>query len=177
MRNCTRVTPRLEWLAALAVKMHNEGGGEAMIGVKENTIVQLLSRDESCVPAAGHRQRLPAPSLQMIYRVVHRPNTDPPWVLRVMGSVDSRTSGELLAKIELLLGANHISRLILDLDGVAHMGSSGVGALLAGLRDSQKRHVRFTLCGLSRSVHHLLVRTRLSNLFEIWPTVEQALCR
>ena len=148
-----------------------------MIGVKENTIVQLLSSDESCAAAVGHRERLTAPSLRMIYRVVHRRNTDPPWVLRVMGCVDSRTSEELLAKIELLLGANHISRLILDLDGVAHMDSSGVGALLVGLRDSQKRHVRFTLCGLSKSVHHLLERTRLSSLFEIWPTVEEALRR
>jgi anti-anti-sigma factor len=163
-------------LADLAMKMHNDGGGEAMIGVKDDTIVPLFSRDESCVPAAG-RKRLPAASLQMIYKVIHRPNTGPLWVLRVMGGIDSRTSGELLAKIELLLGANHISRLILDLDGVAHMDSSGVGALLAGLRVSQRQQVKFTLCGLSKSVHQLLLRTRLSSLFEIWPTVEQALRR
>jgi anti-sigma B factor antagonist len=165
-------------LAALALKMHNEGGGkEAMSHVKENTIVQLLSRGEICVPAAGHPEHLPAPSLQMIYKVVHRPNTGPVWILRVMGGVDSRTSGELLAKIERLLGANHISRLVLDLDGVGHMDSSGVGALLAGLRVSQRQHVKFTLCGLGKSVHHLLERTRLSGLFEIWPTVEEALRR
>ena len=147
-----------------------------MIRVNENTVVQLPSRGKIGAPAAGHRESLPAPSLQMIYKVVHRPNISPIWILHVTGSVDSRASGKLLAKIQALLGANHISRLILDLDDVAHMDSSGVGALLAGLRDSQKQLVRFTLCGLSKSVYHLLVRTRLPGLFEMRPTVEQALC-
>jgi anti-anti-sigma factor len=93
------------------------------------------------------------------------------YLLRAVGDVDSRTSQNLLAKIELLLGSSHLSHLILHLDGVAHMDSSGVGALLAGLRGSQKQHVRFTLCGLRKALHDLLLRTRLTGLFEIRPTV------
>ena len=148
-----------------------------MIGVKENTVVALLSRDEIGVPELGHREYLPAASLQMICNVVHRPNAGPCWILRVVGGVDSRTSGELLAKIELLLRADQPSRLILDLDEVAHMDSSGIGALLAGLRDSQEQHVRFTLCGLRKSLHDMMERTRLASLFEIRPTAEEALRR
>ena len=148
-----------------------------MTRVEENTVVELLSRDEIAVPASEHREYFLGASLQMSCAVVHRQNGAPSWILRVAGSVDSGTSGELLAKIELLLGAEHLSRLILDLEGVARMDSSGVGVLLAGLRDSQKQQVRFTLCGLRRSLHHMLERTRLASLFEIRPTVEAALCR
>ena len=58
---------------------------------------------------------------------------------------------------------------------MAHKDSSGVGALLTGLRDSQKQHVRFTLCSLRKSLHDMLERTRLAGFFEIRQTVEEAL--
>ena len=147
-----------------------------MIRVMENTAVPLLSRSEIDVPVCRHREYVPAASLQVTCKVIHRSDADPCWILRVVGGVDFRSSGELLSKIELLLGADHESHLILDLDGVAHMDSSGVGALMAGLRNSQKQHVRFTLCGLRKSLHDMLRRTRLASLFEIQPTVEEALC-
>jgi anti-sigma B factor antagonist len=148
-----------------------------MTRVRENTVVPLLSRGEIGVPASGYREYLPAASLQMICSEGHLPNASPCWILRIVGGVDSRTSGELLSKIERLLGANHVSRLILDLGDVTHMDSSGVGALLAGLRDSRKQHVRFTLCGLRKSLRDMLERTRLAGLFEIRLTVEEALRR
>jgi anti-anti-sigma factor len=148
-----------------------------MTCVEGTTVVSQLSRGEIGVPAAGHDDYLPAASLQMISSVVHRPNTGPCWILRIVGGVDSRTSGELLSTIERLLGADHLSHLILGLDGVARMDSSGVGALVAGLRDCQEQHVRFTLCGLPKSIRDMLERTRLAGLFEVRLTVEEALRR
>jgi anti-anti-sigma factor len=146
-----------------------------MSRLNENTVVQLPSQIGA--PAAGRREYLPAASLQMICQVVYRPNIGPIWILHVAGGVDSRASEELLAKIERLLGVVHLSRLILDLGGVTHMDSSGVGALLACLRGSENQHVRFTLCGLPKPLHGMLERTRLSSLFETLPTVEEALRR
>jgi anti-sigma B factor antagonist len=89
--------------------------------------------------------------------------------------VDCTTSGELREEIDQLLTVDHPDRLILDLEGVTHMDSSGLGTLLAGLRNANKRHVRFTLSGLNRSLCHTLERTRLYSLFEIRPTVKEAL--
>ena len=79
-----------------------------MIRVTENTSVRLLSRGPIDVPASGaFVSILPAASLQVICKVVHRLDADLCWILRVVGGVDSRISGELLSKIELLLGADH----------------------------------------------------------------------
>jgi anti-anti-sigma factor len=109
--------------------------------------------------------------------VVHRQDAGTAGVLRVTGNVDSGTSDELLHTIEHFLGADPLSRLILNLEDVGRMDSSGIGALLAGLRDAEKEHVRFTLCGLRKPLREMLERTRLASLFEIRPTVEEALCR
>ena len=142
----------------------------------EETVFSWFSHDEMGVRPHGSAH-LPAPSLQMSCEVVDKQTADPCWVLRVVGGVDARTSDELLAKIERLLEANQLSRLILDLEGVARMDSSGIGALLAGLRDSENQHVRLTLCGLRKSLRDMLERMRLASLFEIRPTVEEVLCR
>jgi anti-sigma B factor antagonist len=146
-----------------------------MIRAEQDTVLPLPSRDGI---AAGARlaKYFPALPLQMRCEMVPGHNTRTCWILHVVGTVDSRTSEELLEKIELLLGAGNQSRLIVDLDGVVYMDSSGVGALLAGLRGSQNRQVRLTLCGLRKPLHDILERTRLAGLFEIRPTVEQALC-
>lgn len=146
-----------------------------MIRAEQDTALPLPSRHDI---GAGARlaEYFPAQPVQMRCEMVHRQNARTCWVLHVAGTVDSRTSEELLEKIELLLGAGNQSRLIVELDGVGHMDSSGVGALLAGLRDSQNRQARFTLCGLRKPLHDILERTRLAGLFEIRPTVEQALC-
>ena len=143
-----------------------------MIRAEENTIVSLAAHDDIAVRRFG--QYNPAPSLQMSCAVLHRRNSGASRVLRLAGSFDSGTSDELLATIELLLATDHLSRLIIDLEGVARLDSSGVGVLLTALRDSQKRGVRFTLCGLPKPLHIMLERMRLKTLFEIRTTLEEA---
>lgn len=143
-----------------------------MIRAEENTIVSWAAHENTAVRRLGRYN--PASSLQMSCAVIHRPNSGASRVLRLSGSVDSGTSDELLATIELLLATDHLSSLIIDLEGVARMDSSGVGVLLTALRDSQKRGVRFTLCGLPTPLHTMLERMRLKALFEIRTTLEEA---
>jgi anti-sigma B factor antagonist len=137
---------------------------------------QLLSREEGGTRMKADREGAPGGSLQMSRHAIHPgPDGRTPWIVRVAGEVDCTTSGELRQEIDQLLTVDHPDRLILDLEGVTHMDSSGLGTLLAGLRDANKRHVRFTLSGLNRSLRHTLERTRLYSLFEIRPTVHEAL--
>ena len=143
-----------------------------MIRAEENTLVSLAGHDDIAVRRLG--QYIPTSSLQMSCAVLQRPHSGVSRILRIGGSVDSRTSDELLATIELLLATNHLSSVIIDLEGVARMDSSGVGVLLTALRDSQKRGVRFTLCGLPKPLHTMLERMRLKTLFEIRTTLEEA---
>jgi anti-anti-sigma factor len=142
-----------------------------MMRAEENTIVSSAAYDDIAVRRLG--QYTPASSLQMSCAVLHKPNAWVSRILRIAGSIDSGTSDELLAKIELLLGTDHLSRLIVDLEGVARMDSSGVGVLLTALRDSQKQGVRFTLCGLPKPLYIMLERMRLAHLFEIRTTLDE----
>jgi len=147
-----------------------------MTRVDGNSPVQLLSREEGGARMKDDREGAPGGSLQMSRHAIHPgPDGRTPWIVRVAGEVDCTTSGELREEIDQLLTVDQPDRLILDLEGVTHMDSSGLGTLLAGLRDANKRQVRFTLSGLNRSLRHTLERTRLYSLFEIRPTVQEAL--
>jgi anti-sigma B factor antagonist len=163
-------------LAALAARLHKKiEGGETMIRADQNTIVALHARDEIAVRGRALYGSRPDSCLHVSCDVVHRQDAGASGVLRVTGNVDSGTSDELLDTIELFLGSDSLSRLILNLEDVQRMDSSGIGVLLASLRDAQKEHVRFTLCGLRRPLREMLERTRLASLFDIRPTVEEAL--
>ena len=96
-------------------------------------------------------------------------------VVSVVGDVNWTTSGKLRARINELLTVDHPARIILDLKDVARIDSSGIGVLLGGLREASKKSVRFTLSGLRDAPRRLLERTHLNMLFDIHPTVDEAL--
>ena len=96
-------------------------------------------------------------------------------VVSVAGYIDWTNSGELHAAIHQALTRDRLARLVVDLHGVTHIDSSGLGTLLDGLRESQHKSVRFILCGLENSLRRVLERTRLNTVFEIRPTRQEAL--
>jgi anti-sigma B factor antagonist len=99
----------------------------------------------------------------------------PSWVVHVSGNVDWTTSSQLRDEVSSLIRSVRPSRVILDLAGVTHLDSSGIGALLASLRDANQRHVAVRLAALSSSLRGLLERTQLHTVFDIRPTVQDAL--
>lgn len=108
--------------------------------------------------------------------VIHIETADhrPASVVCVRGDIDLRSSGQLRAEIDDVL-AEERPFLILDLNGMAHIDSSGIGTLLEGLRKASQRRVPFFLCGLNDAARRTLERTRLNRLFDICRTVEEAL--
>lgn len=96
-------------------------------------------------------------------------------VVHVQGDVDMNTSREVRAVILDLMENQGQQRVILDLRGARHVDSSGVASFIEGLREGKKRNVRFILCGLNEAPRHVLDVTCLSRVFEITPTVEEAL--
>jgi anti-anti-sigma factor len=99
----------------------------------------------------------------------------PFWVVHVAGNVDWTTSSQLRDEVGSLIRSVRPSRVILDLAGVTHVDSSGIGALLASLRDANLKHVTVRLAALSCSLRGLLARTQLDTIFDIRPTVQDAL--
>lgn len=98
-------------------------------------------------------------------------------VVHVQGDVDVKTSPELRAVILDLIENRGQQRVILDLSRAPHVDSSGVASFVEALREAKKRNARFILCGLNKAPRHVLDVTRLRNVFEITPTVEEALGR
>ena len=64
--------------------------------------------------------------------------------------------------------------LILELDGVTQMDSSGVGVLMELASRAEKAGLPLRICGLQKGPRSLLQRTRLDKMFYICTTVEEA---
>lgn len=90
--------------------------------------------------------------------------------------LDALNSGELRDRILGLLEAGG-QRLVVDLSGVSFIDSSGLGALLSGYKNANLRSGEFILAGLQPRVQSMFELTRLHRVFDIFPTVEDALAR
>jgi len=96
-------------------------------------------------------------------------------VVSVAGDIDWESSAVLHTAINQALTRNRLTQLVVDLKDVSRIDSSGLGTLVEGLREAKQRSVRFVLCGLENSLRRVLERTRLSTLFDIRPTRQEAL--
>jgi anti-sigma B factor antagonist len=96
-------------------------------------------------------------------------------VVHVQGDIDLKTSPEVRSAILDLFENRGQERVILDLKGVNYIDSSGIASLVEGLQQAKKRKARFILSGLNEAPRHVLDLTRLTNVFEITETVEEAL--
>jgi anti-sigma B factor antagonist len=94
-------------------------------------------------------------------------------IVDVAGDIDMSTSPGF--RKTLLDSLKQTSRLIVNLREVRYVDSSGIASLvevLKAARDTQKRLVLF---GLNKAVQEVLQLTRLSKIFEIRDTEEEAL--
>lgn len=96
-------------------------------------------------------------------------------LLRVQDErLDAHNSSELKTYLQRLL-ENGANTLVLDLSKVRFIDSSGLGALLSGYKNATLRHAGFLLAGLQPRVYSMFELTRLERVFDIYPTIEDAL--
>lgn len=88
--------------------------------------------------------------------------------------LDAHNSGELKNQMLNLFeeGKNHI---VIDLQDVRFVDSSGLGALVSGFKNASARNGNLKLCGLQPQVKSMFELTRLHRVFEIFPGTEEAL--
>jgi anti-sigma B factor antagonist len=94
-------------------------------------------------------------------------------IIDVTGDIDMGTSPRL--RKLLLDSLKSASRLAVNLGEVRYIDSSGIASLVEVLmkaRDSRKRLILF---GLNKTVQEVLQLTRLTTVFEIHTTEEEAL--
>lgn len=95
-------------------------------------------------------------------------------VVDVEGEVDVFTAPKLREQIvELIEGGAH--RLIVNLEGVSFMDSTGLGTLVGSLKRIKEHDGVLALVCTNRSVLRVLSITGLDKVFPVHETLEQAL--
>ena len=87
--------------------------------------------------------------------------------------LDAHNSGELKAQMVRLFEEGKIN-LVIDLQGVKFVDSSGLGAMVSGFKNASSRNGSLKLSGLQLQVKSMFELTRLHRVFEIFPDVDEA---
>jgi anti-sigma B factor antagonist len=87
--------------------------------------------------------------------------------------LDAHNSGELKAEM-LNLFEDGKNNLVVDLQEVRFIDSSGLGALVSGFKNASARNGNLKLCGLQPQVKSMFELTRLHRVFEIFPNAQEA---
>ncbi|MFQ5458130.1 MAG: STAS domain-containing protein [Myxococcota bacterium] len=95
-------------------------------------------------------------------------------VLAVQGEVDMHSSPRVREAQSKAL-AESAKGVVIDLSGVGYMDSSGIATLIEGLQRAKRDGRNFRLAGLTAAVRDVFDLARLADVFEIFPTRDEAL--
>ena len=94
-------------------------------------------------------------------------------VVDIVGQIDLGSSPALRSTLlEALKAATHVA---INLSSVKYIDSSGIASLLEVLKEARNSHKKLVLFGLTGAVLQVLQLTRLTGVFDIRETEEQAL--
>jgi anti-sigma B factor antagonist len=96
-------------------------------------------------------------------------------IVDVVGQIDMGSSPGL--RKTLLDSLKASERVAVNLSSVKYIDSSGIASLVEVLKEASSSKKRFILFGLTNAVSQVLQLTRLTGIFEICETEEQALNR
>ena len=88
------------------------------------------------------------------------------FIVQVKGEIDYSQSSELRVQIMTLL-QKRVARLIIDLEGVQYMDSSGVAVLVEAMQMQRKQNDKIILCSLQPKVKGIFEIARLNTVFTI----------
>ena len=94
-------------------------------------------------------------------------------MLTLSGRLDAVTAPDLKAQLKRLAKDGHI-QLIVDLTDVPFIDSSGLAALVSGLKAVREAGGAMKLAGLSEQTRTVFTLTRLDRVFEIYPDAASA---
>lgn len=96
-------------------------------------------------------------------------------VIEVRGSINAMHSPRLRDAIAKAFKSK-LQGMIVDLDQVSYIDSSGLATLVEGIQLSENNSVKFIICGtLDEKIQHMLEITRLTELFTHYKTLDEAL--
>ena len=89
-------------------------------------------------------------------------------------NIDNIKASELKSEI-ILLNAEGIKNIILDMEKVKYIDSSGLGAILIGDRECKKSKGTFVVTNPSKKVFQLIKISQLHNILNIIPTLKESI--
>lgn len=95
-------------------------------------------------------------------------------VVVLSGRLDLLAAADLKSRIQRLV-ADGWSQLVVDLGGVAFIDSSGLGALIGGLKAARVAGGDFRIARPAEQIRYILQVSTLDRVLTPYPTVEEAL--
>jgi anti-sigma B factor antagonist len=95
-------------------------------------------------------------------------------VVALVGEIDIANAGYLRAELAYLIDAGHVD-IVADLSRTVSISSSGLGVLVGARKTVRRLGGRLQLVASQESLLRILRITRLTRVFTIHPTVEDAL--
>jgi anti-anti-sigma factor len=96
-------------------------------------------------------------------------------VLSVKGKINFEVTGQLRETIKETIAAHQPKLLLINLEGVSFIDSSGLGLLVAARSSMDKINGRLHLCSLPAQVMKVFDQTNLTNYFAIFASEQDAL--
>jgi len=95
-------------------------------------------------------------------------------VCSLSGEININTSPDLRKVFDELI-SKKVMKVVLDLKNVAYIDSSGLATLIEMLRKMKKYEGKLKLCNLSEKIRGLFEITKLTKLFEMAASEEEAI--
>ena len=67
------------------------------------------------------------------------------------------------------------SKLVIDLGGVTYINSTGIGVLVAAHASYARKGWHIRLCGMNNSITNIFVITKLTLVFDVYDTRDEAI--
>lgn len=96
-------------------------------------------------------------------------------IFDLSGVIDFANSPKVRDSVLREIRESNTPRVMMNLGEIRYLDSSGVAALVEGLKASRDLGSRFILFGLSTSAREVLQLSRLIKVFEIYDSEEQAM--
>ena len=95
-------------------------------------------------------------------------------IIAISGRLWGEPEGENLTKLLTDLKQKGIRKIVIDMEGVALINSSGLGSLIAGMKGFREVGGDTKLANLNESIQTILKITRLNQIFHSYDSREDA---
>lgn len=97
--------------------------------------------------------------------------------IRLSGELDHHSADELREKATNTIEEHSIRHIVLNLESLSFMDSSGLGVILGRYKQIKQQHGEMVVCAISPSVQRLFEMSGLFKIIRLEPTEQFALER